>query len=51
MYSFVNSRYEYRISRDNVVIRESQMDDILNKIQEVSDDKINAKSLWENALK
>jgi hypothetical protein len=51
MYSIINSRYEYRISRDNVVIRESQMDDILDKIQEVSDGKIDAKSLWEDALK
>ena len=51
MYSIINSHYEYRISRDNVVIRESQMDDILDKIQEVSDGKINAKSLWEDALK
>jgi hypothetical protein len=34
-----------------VVIDEDQMDDILDKIQELSNDKINAKSLWENALK
>jgi len=37
--------------REDLIIPEDKMEDILGKIQSITNDNINAKSLWENALK